>query len=134
MVGRAARCPQGCWTEVALVRLDLSRFDSLLKNFARSGSGQVNNGVAVVDVDPNSDLIRGLTTAFRANGHHWGTLEHVIETPFFVDSKIVSGIQLADICAYAVSRYIEKPDRAGNRLTSIPEKPRRDTALRRIPE
>jgi hypothetical protein len=92
----------------------LSRFDSLLKNFARSGSGQVNNGVAVVDVDPNSDLIRDLTTAFRTNGHHWGALEHVIETPFFVDSKIVSGIQLADICAYAVRRYIEKPDRAGS--------------------
>jgi Protein of unknown function (DUF3800) len=92
----------------------LSRFDTLLQVYARAGGGPVNNGVAVVDVDPNSDLLRDLTTTFRAEGHHWGTLQHVIETPFFVDSKIVSGIQLADICAYAVRRYVEKQGRAGS--------------------
>jgi hypothetical protein len=92
----------------------LSRFDALLQFFARSGSGQVNNGLAVVDADPSSDLMRDLTVAFRQTGHHWGILQHVIEAPFFVDSKTVSGIQLADICAYAVRRYVDKANRAGS--------------------
>jgi hypothetical protein len=89
----------------------ISRFDALLQFFARSS---VNNGIAVIDNDPNSELLRDLALAFRASGHRWGSLEHVIETPFFVDSKTVSGIQLADICAYAVRRYVDKPNRAGS--------------------
>lgn len=92
----------------------LSRFDALLQVFARSGSNFVNNGVAVVDNDPHSDLMRDLTIMFRASGHRWGSLQHVIETPFFVDSKIVSGIQLADVCGYALRRYIAKANRAGS--------------------
>lgn len=91
----------------------LSRFDAMLQVFARSGSGYVNNGIAVVDNDPHSDLMRDLTILFRLSGHKWGALQHVIETPFFVDSKIVSGIQLADVCAYALRRYIAKPSRSG---------------------
>ena len=92
----------------------LSRFDALLQGLARSGTGQVNNGIAVIDNDPHSDLMRDLTLMFRASGHRWGTLQHVIETPFFVDSRAVSGIQLADICAYALRRYVGKLDRVGS--------------------
>ena len=51
---------------------------------------------------------------FRSSGHRWGSLQHVIETPFFVDSKIVSGIQLADVCGYALRRYIAKANRVGS--------------------
>lgn len=92
----------------------LSRFDALLQIFARNGQNGVNNGVAVVDNDPHSDLMHDLTLRFRERGHQWGTLQHVIETPFFVDSKAVSAIQLADICAYALRRYVAKPDRLGS--------------------
>jgi hypothetical protein len=92
----------------------LSRFDRMLQVFARSGSNPANNGIAVVDHDPNSELMRDLTVMFRDAGHRWGTLRHVIETPFFIDSKTVSGIQLADICAYAVRRYVDKRDRSGS--------------------
>lgn len=92
----------------------LSRFDALLQVFARSGNNPVNNGIAVVDADPNSELMRDLTVMFRGAGHSWGKLRHVIETPFFVDSKTVSGIQLADICGYAVRRYVDKQNRSGS--------------------
>ena len=34
--------------------------------------------------------------------------EHVIETPFIVDSKIHNGVQLADIVAFLVRRYAMK--------------------------
>lgn len=92
----------------------LSRFDALLQVLARTGPSPANNGIAVVDNDPHSDLMRDLTLMFRASGHRWGALQHVIETPFFVDSKVVSGIQLADICAYALRRYVAKPGRVGS--------------------
>jgi hypothetical protein len=85
----------------------VSRFDAMLRAFDQSTSQRGNTGLLVADVDPSSDLMRTLTHTFRTEGHTWGALEYVIEAPFFVDSKIVSGIQLADMCAYAVRRYIE---------------------------
>lgn len=91
-----------------------SRFDALFQFLARSGSGPVNNGITVVDHDPHSSLMRDLTVMFRARGHRWGALQHVIETPFFVDSETVSGIQLADVCGYALRRYVGKAGRAGS--------------------
>ena len=91
----------------------LSRFDMFLQFVARANT-TAHNGIAVVDVDPHSDLMRDLTIVFRADGHSWGQLQHVIESPFFVDSKIVSGIQLADMCAYATRRYADKVPRSGS--------------------
>lgn len=91
----------------------LSRFDAFLQHVAR-GHGPVNHGMAVVDNDPHSDLMRDLTIMFRQSGHQWGHVEHVIETPFFVDSHLVSGIQLADVCGYALRRYVAKESRVGS--------------------
>ena len=34
-------------------------------------------------------------------------MERVIETPLFVDSQLTGLIQLADLCAYALRRYLE---------------------------
>ena len=92
----------------------VSRFDQRLQVLDRADSQQVNNGLLVADVDQHSDLMRDLTNIFRSAGHQWGTLQHVIDTPFFVDSKTVSGIQLADVCAYALRRYVDKDQRAGS--------------------
>ena len=44
---------------------------------------------------------------FLQSGTSWMTLDKVIETPMFVDSQIADSIQLADICAYALRRYLE---------------------------
>ena len=85
----------------------VSRFDAMLRTFDRADSTRVNRGLLVADVDQHSDLMRDLTALYRDHGHSWGKLEYVIDTPFFVDSKSVSGIQLADIAAYAVRRYID---------------------------
>jgi len=40
--------------------------------------------------------------------HHWGKgYQHVLPTPFFADSKVSPGIQLADVLAYCVNeRYV----------------------------
>jgi hypothetical protein len=90
----------------------VSRFDAMLRVFDAAGTRGVNNGLLVADNDQDSELMRNLTELFRAQGHSWGTLDYVIDTPFFVDSRTVSGIQLADICAYAVKRYVGRRGQA----------------------
>ncbi|MYC26190.1 MAG: DUF3800 domain-containing protein [Gammaproteobacteria bacterium] len=44
---------------------------------------------------------------FHREGTLWTEIKHVIETPMFVDSHLTSMVQLADLCAYSLRRYIE---------------------------
>jgi hypothetical protein len=50
-----------------------------------------------------SDMMR----RFHQNGTLWTTLDRVIETPFFIDSKFTNMIQIADICGYATRRFFD---------------------------
>ena len=34
-------------------------------------------------------------------------IQNIIETPLFVDSSLTSMIQMADLCGYALRRYLE---------------------------
>jgi hypothetical protein len=92
-----------------------SRFDAFLsrKKVLRS---KPEYGILVMDDEPAyaSDL-RTMLDRFRISGHHWGLLRRVIEIPFFVDSSIVGGVQLADLCAYATRRYVEQYSTTANR-------------------
>lgn len=89
----------------------VSRFDAFLSYYARTGPKIPNKGMLILDNEPtNENKIRGLINDFRMNGHPWGRVENVIEAPFFVDSKSVSAIQVADLCAYAVRRHVEHLD------------------------
>ena len=38
------------------------------------------------------------------------SLKNIIETPFFVDSSLTSMVQVADICAYSIRRFIENKE------------------------
>ena len=53
---------------------------------------------------------RILPKTFLYKGTLWTRIEHVIETPMFVDSQMTSMVQLADLCAYAIRRYLENPE------------------------
>ncbi len=44
--------------------------------------------------------------SFYDKGTNWTDLEHIIETPLFVDSELTSLVQIADLCAYAIRRYL----------------------------
>jgi len=48
-----------------------------------------------------------LMTHFHEVGTLWTKIEYIIETPLFVDSKLTSMVQLADLSAYAIRRYLE---------------------------
>jgi len=44
---------------------------------------------------------------FHDKGTRWASIDQIIETPLFVDSQLTSMIQIADLCAYALRRYLE---------------------------
>jgi len=93
----------------------VSRFDMFLTRYQRTGNSQSpENGMLVVDKEPTheNNCIK-LLSHFRQQGHPWGMVRHVIEVPFFVDSAFASAIQLADVAAYALRRYVEKNNRNG---------------------
>ena len=47
---------------------------------------------------------------FHRLGTLWTKLEHIIETPLFVDSALTSLVQVSDLCSYALRRYLENGD------------------------
>ncbi len=51
-----------------------------------------------------------LMKKFHKVGTGWTLISNIIETPFFVDSELTSMVQLADLCAYALRRYLEKSE------------------------
>ena len=83
----------------------VSRFERYLRNLG------VEFGLLVHDNNPtyakrHTDLMR----AFLQRGTLWTTVERVIETPLFVDSQLTGMVQLADLCAYALRRYLENDE------------------------
>jgi len=57
--------------------------------------------------DTSADRLTRLMRHFHSSGTMWNRITRIIETPFFVDSRLTVGVQLADLCAYAIRRYCE---------------------------
>ena len=47
---------------------------------------------------------------FLRTGTLWTGIKHIIDTPMFVDSQLTSMVQMADICGYALRRYLENQE------------------------
>ena len=81
----------------------VSRFEHYLRN------SQSDYGLLIHD---NNDTVAKkhteLMRTFLRKGTLWTQIEHIIETPMFVDSQLNSMVQLADLCAYSIRRYIEE--------------------------
>jgi hypothetical protein len=60
--------------------------------------------------DTSADRLTQLMRHFHASGTMWNHITRIIETPFFVDSRLTVGVQLADLCAYAIRRYCENAE------------------------
>ena len=80
----------------------VSRFERYLQNVGPEF------GLLIHDNNPtyakrHTDLMR----TFLQRGTLWTSVERVIETPLFVDSQLTGMIQVADLCAYALRRYLE---------------------------
>ena len=48
-----------------------------------------------------------LMQQFHRKGTLWTSIDHIIETPLFVNSELTSMVQLADLCSYVIRRFFE---------------------------
>jgi len=84
----------------------VSRFEQYLQNVSQPD----NKFYGLLIHDNNQTIARKHTRLmkdFHANGTLWTHINHIIETPLFVDSELTSLVQIADLCSYALRRYLE---------------------------
>lgn len=86
----------------------VTRFEHYLKIYSKT-SKQAQYGLLIHD---NNETVKkkhtNLMKQFHRIGTLWTAIENIVETPFFVDSQLTNMIQLADVCAYSIRRYVEK--------------------------
>lgn len=96
--------------EMAFTQL-VQRFEDFLRN----RGAHLNQMLAGLLVQDNNETVAGKLTSmmrkFHSQGTKWMGLDHIIETPMFVDSRLTGMVQMADLCAYATRRYVENGER-----------------------
>jgi hypothetical protein len=69
---------------------------------------QVDLGMLVQDQNQTAALrLTHLARRYHAGGTRYIEVPRLVETPLFVDSRLTSMVQLADLAAYALRRYFE---------------------------
>ena len=83
----------------------VSRFEQYLQNI------HSDYGLLIHDNNPTvAKRHTEMMKSFLRSGTLWTQVQHIIETPMFVDSQLTSMVQLADLCAYALRRYLENDE------------------------
>lgn len=85
----------------------VSRFEQYLQIISKSDPAPCC-GLLIHDnnetvAKKHTDLMK----QFHQRGTMWTRVSSIIETPLFVDSQLTSMVQIADVCAYAIRRYLE---------------------------
>jgi hypothetical protein len=87
----------------------ISRFERYIR---RKHPDPSTKGIVVHD---NNETVAKrhteLMRKFHDEGTLWTTVDRIIETPMFVDSKLTSMVQMADLCSFAIRRYAENGER-----------------------
>jgi hypothetical protein len=95
----------------------VSRFQHYLSHVA---GGAIDAGASVVRdygllIHDNNESVAKkhteLMRRFHRSGTLWTTIDNIIETPLFVDSRLTRMVQIADLCAVALRRYCENGER-----------------------
>lgn len=85
----------------------VSRFEQFLQ-ITEKTNGAKNYGLIIHD---NNETVAkrhtDLMKAYHKNGTLWTQVDNIIETPLFVNSQLTSMIQIVDVCAYGLRRYVE---------------------------
>ncbi len=85
----------------------VTRFEGFLQ--ARTGARDW--GLIAADRDEHkAGRLQAMLAQFQQVGTMWRHIERVVEAPFFFDSAASSGVQVTDLCAYALRRYLEKKE------------------------
>ena len=63
-------------------------------------------------IQDNNPTVAARLTKLMKHFHDFGTryrnIEHIVETPVFVDSQLTGMVQIADVCAFAFRRFFDK--------------------------
>ncbi len=85
----------------------VQRFEYFLRNRGKSVSQNLY-GLLIQDNNPTiAHRLTAMMRRFHAQGTRWAAIDHIIETPLFVDSHLTSMVQMADLCGYAIRRFFE---------------------------
>lgn len=88
----------------------VSRFEQFLKN---SEDPKKGNRYGMIVHDNNETVARkhtALMRTFHEKGTVWTKVDRIVDTPLFVDSSLTSMVQMADLCGYALRRYLENQE------------------------
>ena len=89
----------------------VSRFERFLKNLSKDHNLNKDTiyGLIIHDNSPTVAIKHTeLMKRFQSTGTLWTSVTKIIETPLFVNSELTNMVQIADVCAYAIRRYLEK--------------------------
>jgi hypothetical protein len=96
-------------------------FDQIVTRFHRYLARQAPDEYGLLFQDRNDTVAERLTQLmrqFHQRGTRWtSTIPRLIETPLFVDSRLTSMVQVADVCSYALRRYLENRLQVGSDST-----------------
>ncbi len=88
----------------------VSRFEQYLSAINQAAPQKIY-GVLIHD---NNETVAKkhtlLMKRFHKAGTLWTNLQSIIETPLFVNSELTAMVQLADLCGYALRRYLENKE------------------------
>ena len=88
----------------------VSRFERYLKNKGAVEKTQYPGLLIHDDNDTIAKKHTELMKSYHRQGTLWTDIKNIIETPLFVNSELTSMVQVADVCAYALRRYLENSD------------------------
>ncbi|MBM4041683.1 MAG: DUF3800 domain-containing protein [Planctomycetes bacterium] len=84
------------------------RFNTFLVR--QYSAGHPDKGLLIMDESGREPRVRELMAEFDQRGTRWGYLGNIIDVPYFADSKHTRPLQLADLLAFAASRYFSSND------------------------
>jgi hypothetical protein len=89
----------------------ITRFQICLQNYSRKTRDQGKGKQYGLLIHDNNETVAKkhteLMKTFHKKGTFWQNISNIVETPLFVNSSLTSMIQIADLCAYAIRRYLE---------------------------
>lgn len=85
----------------------VTRFEAFLKRRRQPKQW----GILAIDHDEHkASRLASMLRRFQREGARWREIDRVIEAPFFFESETSSGVQVTDLCAYALRRYLENSE------------------------
>jgi hypothetical protein len=89
----------------------VSRFEHYLQIISHN-MPESTMGLLIHDNNPTvAKRLTELMISFHRKGTLWTRIQNIIETPLFVDSRLTCMIQAADLCSYALRRYLENNEK-----------------------